>query len=86
MLSLDYSPNPVRRHQSSACVALRGGRDRCDLPLESLRIREEGRPHALTCLVGEDLFIACDDARDNRPCGVRRHSRVPRRVTPATVK
>src|SRR6266853_5357190 len=48
------------------------GRDPCDLPLESFRIREEGRPRALTHLVGTDLLVARDDAGDNRPCGVRR--------------
>jgi hypothetical protein len=35
------------------------------LPLESLWICEEGRPGALTHLVGEDLFVAGNDARDN---------------------
>jgi hypothetical protein len=62
MLSPDYFPNPVRRHQSSACEALRGGGDRCDLPLEPLRIREEGRPRSLTHFVGEDLLVLPESA------------------------
>jgi hypothetical protein len=63
--------SPVRCHQSSACEALSSGRNPCDLPLEFLRIREEGQPHALTCLVGEDLFMACVTPRTDRsvyPC------------------
>ena len=50
----------------------------CDVPLESLRIREECRPRALTHLVGKDLFVARDDACDDRPRGVRRRGLLER--------
>src|SRR2546428_1319739 len=53
-------------------------RDLCDLSLESLRIREEGWPRALAHLVGKDLLVARDDARDNRPRGVRRRGLLER--------
>src|SRR2546422_5745059 len=75
MLSLDYVSNAIDEGAPSPTVSLQvlgSGRDLCDLPLESLRIREEGRPRALAHLVGKDLLVARDDARDNRPRGVRR--------------
>ena len=57
---------------------LGNGRDPCDLPLESLRIREEGRPRGLAHPVGKILLVARDDARDNRPRGVRRRGLLER--------
>src|SRR5437867_11870763 len=75
ILSLDYFSKAIDQGAPSPTVSLRGlryGRDPSDLPRESLRIREEGRPRALTHLVGKDLLVARDDARDNRPRSVRR--------------
>src|SRR5205814_9352523 len=73
--SLDYASNVIDEGAPSPTVSLRvlgNGWDPCDLPLECLRIREEGRARGLTHPVGEDLFVARNDARDNRPRGVRR--------------
>src|SRR6058998_1068150 len=67
-LSLCVMGSPF--HRRPACLG--NGRDPGDLPLESLRIREEGRPRALTHLVGKDLLVARDNARDDRLRGVRR--------------
>src|SRR5256714_8577218 len=74
MLSLNDFSMAFDEGAASPTVSLPlgNGRDACDLPLESFRIREEGRARALTHLVGKDLFVACNDARDNRPRGVRR--------------
>src|SRR6266851_4211766 len=75
MWSLDYFSKAIDEGAPSPMVSLRvlgNGRDLCDLPLESLRIREKGRPRALAHLVGKDLLVARDDARDNRARGVRR--------------
>jgi hypothetical protein len=49
MLSLDYFSKAIDQGAPSPTVSLRGpgnGRDPCDLPLESLRIRDEDLPHA----------------------------------------
>src|SRR5712692_9655162 len=76
-----YLSRAIEEGAPSRTVSLRGlgnGRDPCDLPLESLRIREEGRPRALTHPVGKDLLVARDDARDNRPRGVRRRGLLER--------
>src|SRR6266849_9372202 len=81
MLSLDYSSTAIDQGAPSPTVSLRGlssGRYTCDLPLESLRIREEGRARALTHRVRKDLFLARADARDNRPRGVRRRGLLER--------
>src|SRR5881296_3258480 len=75
MLSLDYFSKAIDEDAPSPTVSLRGlgkGWDPGDLPLESLRIREEGRPRVLTHPVWKDLLVARDDARDDRPRGVRR--------------
>lgn len=64
MLSLDYFSKAIDEGAPSPTVSLRvlgNGRDPCDLPLESFRIREEGRPRALTHLVGKDLLVARDE-------------------------
>ena len=70
-MSLDYLSRAIDEGAPSPTVSLRvlgSDRDPGDLPLESLRIREEGRPRALTHLVGKGLLAARDDAsgRDTR--------------------
>src|SRR2546428_7993554 len=74
-LSLDSFSKAIDEGAPSPTVSLRvlgNGRDLCDLPLESLWIREEGRSRGLTHPVGKDLLVACNDARDDLPRGVRR--------------
>src|SRR5262245_5958567 len=70
-------PTLLRHHcdYRETCLAQQSsgsGGGRSDLPLESFWIREEDRARALAHLVGKDLFVACDDACDNRLRGVRR--------------
>src|SRR5919108_2224264 len=73
LLVIKCTPSPTVGLQG-----LRGDRDPCDLPLESLRICEEGWPCALTHRVGKDFLVARDDARDNCPGGVGWRSLVER--------
>ena len=61
MVSLDYSFTAIDQGTRSPTVGLRGlsrGREPCDLPLESFRIREERRPRALTHAVGKNFLVA----------------------------